>query len=99
LAGAGDLSATCFSDLSRNRRLGELLAGGHPPADALARIGEAVEGVATAPVALALARRHRVETPITEAVAGVLEGRQDVAEAMAGLLRRPPAREVAGWGG
>jgi glycerol-3-phosphate dehydrogenase (NAD(P)+) len=93
LAGIGDLSATCFSDLSRNRRLGELLAAGVPAADAIARIGEAVEGVATAPVALALARQCRVETPITEAVTAVLEGRQNVARAMSELLARPPARE------
>lgn len=89
LAGVGDLVATCFSPLSRNRRLGELLASGRTTEQALADIGEAVEGAATAPVALALAARWNVEMPITEQVAAVLAGQRGVREAMRELLLRP----------
>ncbi len=88
LAGVGDLFATCFSGLSRNRRLGELLATGMAPGAALAEIGEVVEGAATAPIAEQLALRLGVEAPITSAVSAVLAGQATVAEVMAGLLSR-----------
>jgi glycerol-3-phosphate dehydrogenase (NAD(P)+) len=99
LAGVGDLAATCFSPLSRNRRLGELLAKGRTLQEALDAIGEAVEGAATAPVALALARRHAVELPIAEQVVAVLGGNHDVRAAMTELLSRPLKREAGELGG
>jgi len=88
LAGVGDLAATCYSPLSRNRRMGELLARGMAPQEAISTIGEAVEGAATTPVALDLARRAEVEMPIAEQVAAVVAGRATVREAMAELLQR-----------
>lgn len=93
LAGLGDLSVTCFSPLSRNRRLGELLAQGRTPAEALAEIGEVAEGAATAPVAVEMARRAGVELPIAQQVATVLAGRASVRDAMAELLGRGPRAE------
>ena len=89
LAGVGDLTVTCFSPLSRNHRLGELLAAGIDPASALKQIGEAVEGAATAGVAVQLAHRVGVEMPIAREVAAVLAGERRVAEAMSLLLTRP----------
>lgn len=94
LAGIGDLAATCYSPLSRNRRLGELLATGLSTPEALAEIGEAVEGASTAPVAVELARLHGVELPIARQVTDVLEGRSTIQEAMALLLNRPPTTET-----
>ncbi|MCC7366354.1 MAG: NAD(P)-dependent glycerol-3-phosphate dehydrogenase [Dehalococcoidia bacterium] len=88
LAGVGDLVATCYSPLSRNHRLGNLLASGKSPGDALAEIGEAVEGATTAPVALRVAAAHGVDLPITEQVAAVLAGEVGVQEAMLRLLSR-----------
>jgi glycerol-3-phosphate dehydrogenase (NAD(P)+) len=88
LAGVGDLAASCFSPLSRNRRLGELIAKGHSPKDALADIGEVVEGAATAPAAVELGMANRVELPIAAQVAAALEGRITVMGAMAELLGR-----------
>ncbi|MCL6645307.1 MAG: NAD(P)-dependent glycerol-3-phosphate dehydrogenase [Dehalococcoidia bacterium] len=93
LAGVGDLAATCFSPLSRNRRFGELLAAGRAPADAVDEIGETVEGAHTAPVALRLAAAAGVELPITAEVAAVIGGERAVPEAMLRLLGRPLARE------
>lgn len=88
LAGIGDLTATCFSSLSRNRRLGEALASGMSPRDAIASIGEVVEGAATAPVAELLAERLQVDAPITNAVAAVLAERATISEVMSSLLSR-----------
>jgi len=94
LAGVGDLSATCFSPLSRNRQLGELLARGYSPDKALNEIGQAVEGATTAPVAIVLARRVGVEVPIAQHVVAVLDGSETVIEAMAALLDRPLTTEA-----
>lgn len=88
LAGVGDLAATCFSPLSRNYQLGERLATGEPPADALKHVGEVVEGAATAPVVLELGRQHGVELPIAEQVAAVMAGHATVDQAMHALLAR-----------
>ncbi|WP_322796001.1 NAD(P)H-dependent glycerol-3-phosphate dehydrogenase [Tepidiforma sp.] len=93
LAGVGDLAATCFSPLSRNRRFGELLARGLSPTAAAAEIGETVEGAVTAAAALRLAGSVGVELPITAEVAAVIGGERTVPEAMARLLGRPLARE------
>jgi glycerol-3-phosphate dehydrogenase (NAD(P)+) len=97
LAGVGDLSATCFSPLSRNRRFGELLAQGQDVATARKSIGEAIEGAATAPVALQLAAKYGVELPLCAEVAAVVAGEKSVPAAMAGLLSRP-LRTEAGSG-
>ncbi|MEX2080209.1 MAG: NAD(P)H-dependent glycerol-3-phosphate dehydrogenase [Dehalococcoidia bacterium] len=96
LAGVGDLAATCFSDLSRNRRLGELLATGHPFSEASRLLGEVAEGAATAPAALELASRHGVELPIAEQVARVVAGQTSVPEAMGALLGRSLKAEHGG---
>lgn len=98
LAGVGDLAATCFSPLSRNRRFGELLARGESPAAARAAIGEAVEGAATAEVALALASRVGVELPIATEVAAVVRGQATIDKAMRALLSRPLKGEAASGG-
>jgi glycerol-3-phosphate dehydrogenase (NAD(P)+) len=95
LAGVGDLAATCFSPLSRNHHLGALLAKGRPPQEALAEVGEVVEGAATAPVVIEIARRHGVEVPIAEQVAAVMEGRATVLQAMQALLSRSLKSEGA----
>ncbi len=94
LAGVGDLATTCFSPLSRNRRFGELLAAGGSAETARDTIGEAIEGIATAQVALELASREGIELPICAAVAAVVQGRKSVAQAMADLLARPLGAET-----
>jgi glycerol-3-phosphate dehydrogenase (NAD(P)+) len=94
LAGVGDLAATCFSPLSRNHRFGRLIATGLTPGEAIAEIGETVEGAATAPVALRLAAANGVELPLCAGVAAVIEGTIAVADAAAMLLGRPPAAEA-----
>jgi glycerol-3-phosphate dehydrogenase (NAD(P)+) len=92
LAGMGDLMVTCWSRLSRNRRAGELIAQGATQGEAVAEIGQVVEGLTTAPVLRDLSRRLGVELPITESVCAVLEG-QDLSELVAALMGRSPKDE------
>ncbi|MFL6033990.1 MAG: NAD(P)H-dependent glycerol-3-phosphate dehydrogenase, partial [Gaiellaceae bacterium] len=72
LAGMGDLIVTCEAKRGRNRTAGELIARGATPDEAVARIGQTVEGLTTAPVLRDLARRLGIEMPITDGVCAVL---------------------------
>ena len=92
LAGMGDLIVTCWSRHSRNRRAGELIASGASAEDAVAEIGQVVEGLTTAPVLRDLARSLGIELPITEAVCSVLGG-ASLQELASGLMGRKPTDE------
>jgi glycerol-3-phosphate dehydrogenase (NAD(P)+) len=92
LAGMGDLTVTCWSRHSRNRRAGELIARGAAPDEAVTEIGQVVEGLTTAPVLRDLARRLDIELPITEAVCAVLEG-ASLEDLASGLMGRRPKDE------
>jgi glycerol-3-phosphate dehydrogenase (NAD(P)+) len=75
LSGLGDLVLTATGELSRNRRVGLLLAAGQALPEVLATLGHVAEGVLTARVVLHRAKHLGVDMPITEAVVDVLEGR------------------------
>lgn len=93
LAGLGDLTLSCTSTQSRNYRFGMALgAGDSVEAAAGAGIG-LVEGVATAPVAQMLARRHGVDAPLIDAVNLLLAGTTTIDDIVAGLMTRPLKRE------
>ena len=96
LAGAGDLILTCTGDLSRNRRVGLMLAENHPLPDVLDAIGHVAEGVYTARSVQQLARQHEIEMPITEAVCRLLfEGCAAAAVVEELLSREPKAEHVS----
>jgi glycerol-3-phosphate dehydrogenase (NAD(P)+) len=96
LSGVGDLIATCASPLSRNRTFGEHLGQGMTMAEATAATSQTAEGVKSSQSILELARRHRVEMPITEVVVAVLNGTATVAEAASMLMTRSPKPERYG---
>jgi glycerol-3-phosphate dehydrogenase (NAD(P)+) len=92
LAGMGDLIVTCWSRHGRNRHAGELIAQGLSPDEAIARIGQTVEGITTAPVLHELSLRLGVELPITEGVCAVLSG-ESLTELVSSLMGRQPTEE------
>jgi glycerol-3-phosphate dehydrogenase (NAD(P)+) len=92
LAGMGDLNVTCYSTYGRNRRAGELIAQGATADEAVAQIGQVVEGLTTAPVLRDLSHRLGVELPITEGVCRVLSG-EPLHELLASLMGRQPTAE------
>jgi len=92
LAGIGDLVVSCCSSKTRNRHAGQLIARGLTPEQAVAEIGQTVEGLTTAPILRDLSRRLGVELPITEGVCAVLSG-QSITELAAGLMGREPTEE------
>jgi glycerol-3-phosphate dehydrogenase (NAD(P)+) len=92
LAGMGDLVVTCWHPSGRNRRAGELIARGATPDEARAQIGQAVEGLTTAPVLRDLSERIGVELPITGGVCSVLDGMR-LDELLASLMGRRATAE------
>lgn len=88
LAGLGDLVLTCTDDQSRNRRVGLALGNGMPLDEAIASIGQAVEGVKSAPEVFRLAQEQGVEMPITEQVYRVLYEGVHAQRAVEALLHR-----------
>ncbi|QDZ12097.1 NAD(P)H-dependent glycerol-3-phosphate dehydrogenase [Devosia ginsengisoli] len=93
LAGLGDLTLTCTSAQSRNYQFGMALGRGQSVEAIMAGGAKLAEGVATTPVADALARSLAVEAPLIQAVHAVLSGSADIATVVAGLMSRPLKRE------
>ncbi len=94
LSGMGDLIASCYSNLSRNYRLGQSLATGISLETALEQLGGTAEGVPTTQAVVRLAEKRGVEMPIALATNDVLEGRLRPEDAAAVLLARKPQPEV-----
>ncbi len=94
LAGIGDLVLTCTDDQSRNRRFGLALARGLSAEQALAEIGQVVEGYYAARSTRLVAERLGVEMPIVEAIHAVLYRGVDPRDAAAALMRRPIGSEI-----
>jgi glycerol-3-phosphate dehydrogenase (NAD(P)+) len=74
LAGAGDLVATALAKESRNRRAGELLAGGIPAAEIPARVGQAVESLESVPLLARALEIAGVGAPVTSALGRLISG-------------------------
>jgi glycerol-3-phosphate dehydrogenase (NAD(P)+) len=95
LAGIGDLIATCTSQHSRNRRAGELIAGGEDPRHVEEAVGQTVEGIPTTYALHDLSGRLGVEMPVTEAVYQVLEHGVGPAAGVRSLMGRETTSEQA----
>jgi glycerol-3-phosphate dehydrogenase (NAD(P)+) len=93
LSGLGDLVLTATGDLSRNRRVGLLLASGQTLAQAVASLGHVAEGVYCARTVAQRAAHLGVSMPITEAVVALLDGALTPHEAVAALMGRGATTE------
>ena len=88
LSGLGDLVLTATGDLSRNRKVGQLLATGMSLDQAVASLGHVAEGVYSARTVVQRARALGLDMPISEAVVALLEGQTRPAQAVATLMNR-----------
>jgi glycerol-3-phosphate dehydrogenase (NAD(P)+) len=94
LSGLGDLVLTATGDLSRNRKVGLMLAQGQTLAQATASLGHVAEGARCAAAVWQRAQSLGVDMPITQCVVALLAGRIDAQQAVALLMGREPAKEV-----
>ena len=93
LSGLGDLVLTATGDLSRNRRIGLLLAQGRSLGAATASLGHVAEGVLCARAVVARGTRLGIDMPISRAVVALLEGHLKPKDAIAELMARDPVPE------
>lgn len=99
LAGVGDLVVTCFSDHSRNMRLGLSIGRGKTVEEALSELGQVAEGVFTAKALKKMGENVGVELPIVDVMYDILYNNLPPAEALRALLSRdlkpelPPAMQ------
>ena len=94
LSGVGDLMLTCFSTLSRNNRFGACLARGLTVEEAVAEIGEVVEGYPTAAEVQRLAEENHLKLPLFTAVARVLRGDVSAKDALKEIMTKQPGFEM-----
>ena len=93
LSGLGDLVLTATGDLSRNRKVGLLLAQGLTLAQAVDSLGHVAEGVYSARTVHQRAAALGVDMPITAAVVALLDGTLKVGEVVQLLMGRGPRGE------
>lgn len=93
LSGLGDLVLTATGDLSRNRRVGLLLAQGQSLPQTLAQLGHVAEGVYCAHSVAQRAAALGVEMPITQGVVALLAGQVTPQQAMQRLMQRGATQE------
>jgi glycerol-3-phosphate dehydrogenase (NAD(P)+) len=89
LSGLGDLVLTATSPNSRNFRFGVEVGRGRTLAELGAPGQPLAEGVATAPALVIRARKEKIELPVAETVACVLDGSLPPDAAIVRLMSRP----------
>jgi len=94
LSGMGDLIATCYSNLSRNYRLGMGLSSGRDLDSVLQDLGQIAEGVPTTQAAVRLARELGIDMPIADATHAVLFEGADPSQVIRELMVRTLQPEV-----
>ncbi len=95
LSGVGDLVLTATGDLSRNRRVGLLLAQSQTLYQAVASLGHVAVGVYCARTVVQRARHLGADMPISQAVVALLDGQLQPLKALAALMDRDPKGEGA----
>ncbi|MCH7827632.1 MAG: NAD(P)-dependent glycerol-3-phosphate dehydrogenase, partial [Bacteroidetes bacterium] len=88
LSGMGDLIVTCMSKHSRNRHVGEQIGGGKKLKQVLKEMSMVAEGVMTSKSASQLAKKMKVNTPITNEVYNILFKDKDPLKATTDLMTR-----------
>jgi glycerol-3-phosphate dehydrogenase (NAD(P)+) len=94
LSGLGDLVLTATGDLSRNRKVGLLLAQGKTLSEAVASLGHVAEGVYCARTVSQRALSLGVDMPITQCVVKVLDGTLSAKQAVGVLMGRDATEEL-----
>ncbi len=94
LSGLGDLVLTATGDLSRNRKVGLLLAQGKTLSEAVASLGHVAEGVYCARTVSQRALSLGLDMPITQCVVKVLDGTLSAKQAVGLLMGRDATEEL-----
>lgn len=93
LSGIGDLMTTTTFPHGRNLSVGRAIGEGKRLEEVLGGMKSVAEGVWTAKAVLTLARKHRVDMPITEEIHAILFEGKPPKEALRDLMKRGPRAE------
>ena len=93
LSGVGDLIVTCYSQHSRNNRVGRLLGQGQTLTEITAAMNMVAEGVPNTESIHAAARCYHIRTPIIDQMYAILYEGKPCAAALTELLSRDPRAE------
>ncbi len=93
LAGIGDLWLTATGDLSRNRQVGLRLAKGMTVEEAQQDIGSTCEGPFTLLHVMKLAKKFKLDLPITKEVFSICYRGKEPRQSLHDLMTRAPRRE------
>jgi glycerol-3-phosphate dehydrogenase (NAD(P)+) len=96
LAGMGDLVATCYSPLSRNRTVGEQLGKGRKLEEITGEMKMVAEGVKSSKPLCTMAERHGVDVPIAQHVVRVLYEGVSPEDMVLSLMLREAKPELHG---
>ncbi len=94
LSGIGDLIVTAFSEHSRNRKVGELLAKGSSLEDVYSKMNMVAEGINTTKSLYQLSQKHNINMPICEETYKVLFLQKPPMDAIKDLMQRELVDEV-----
>lgn len=94
LSGVGDLIATCYSEHSRNHRVGLQLGQGRTLEEILTSTRMIAEGVPNTASLHQAARAHDVRTPLLDEIHAVLHAGKPPQAGMKALLSRDPRPEM-----
>ncbi len=94
LSGVGDLVVTCYSEHSRNNRVGQALGRGTPLPSILASMTMVAEGVPNTESIYHAARHTGVRTPIIDTVYAILYQGLSPQEGLRALFARDPRPEA-----
>ncbi len=94
LSGLGDLVLTATGDLSRNRKVGLLLAQGKTLQEAVDSLGHVAEGVYCARTVVQRAQHLGVDMPIAQSVVALLDGELTAQQVVRTLMARDPKAEA-----
>lgn len=94
VAGMGDLIATCISENSRNRSVGERIARGEKISKILESMYMVAEGINTTRAVYDISKKMSIEVPITECVYEIIYEGLSPAESVDKLMKRKFKSEV-----
>jgi glycerol-3-phosphate dehydrogenase (NAD(P)+) len=93
LGGVGDLMATCYSQHSRNHRVGRLIGEGMPLQEIMSSTRMVAEGVPNTASLHRAAKNKGVRSPLLDEIHAILYEEKPAQEAMRALLSRDPRAE------
>lgn len=94
LGGVGDLMATCYSEHSRNHRVGRLIGEGKPLQEIMSSTRMVAEGVPNTASLYEAAKSKGVRTPLLDEIYAMLYEAKPAKAAMRDLLSRDPRSET-----